>query len=78
MGKTAGAETGGCLGAVSGDSSGTGLLPAPRRWLCSSLILLLCKDMVLHLKQVRVTLYYRLVFSGMNLGRQAQSANRRF
>lgn len=39
-GKAARAETGGCLGAGSGGSSGTGLLPAPRRWLCSLLLYL--------------------------------------
>lgn len=70
-GKAARAETGGCLGAGSGGSSGTGLLPAPRRWLCSLLILLLCRDIALHLKQGRVTSQCILVFSGTNMGRQA-------
>lgn len=49
------AEPGGCLDAVLGDASGIGLLSVPRRWLYSPLILLLCKDIVLRLKQGRVT-----------------------
>lgn len=55
MDKAVEAETGGCFGAVLGDASGTGLQSVPRRWLCSPLILLLCEDIVLHLKQGRVT-----------------------
>lgn len=70
-GKAATAETAGCLGAGSGGSSATGLLPAPRRWLCSLLTLLLCRGIALHLKQSRVTSQCILVFSGTNMGRQA-------
>lgn len=68
MDEDARTETGGGLG-VLGGSSGTGLLSGVRR--NSALILRLCKDIVLCLKQGREAPQCILVFSGTNAWRRA-------